>query len=222
MVLWQQGIVDLLSVIKVQLLSQRGAINSASGAVKGCKSNKTLLLIFILACWLQSWHPGDCYNVGYPSKMHLKLKLSEISLIHYLLLRCPIILKFCIENGSTTAVQIFKTIWQLKWMFWKNENLWHLSLRWVWDGSYMATNPLLIWLTFSKMLTIRTLWLVSEGEVWGVFCELTHWGRDKMAVVLQTTLSFTSSWMKMLEFRWRFHWSLFLRVQLTIFQHWFR
>ena len=28
--------------------------------------------------------------------------------------------------------------------------------------------------------------------------------------------------MKMLEFRLRFHWSLFLRVQLTIFQHWFR
>ena len=28
-------------------------------------------------------------------------------------------------------------------------------------------------------------------------------------------------WMKMLEFRLNFHWSLFLRVQLTIFQHWF-
>ena len=30
------------------------------------------------------------------------------------------------------------------------------------------------------------------------------------------------SWMKMYEFRSRFHWSLFLRFQLTIFQHWFR
>ena len=69
MLLWQQGIVDHPSVIKVQLLSQWGAINS--GAVKGCKSNKTLLLIFILACWLQTWHPGVCYNVGYPSEMHL-------------------------------------------------------------------------------------------------------------------------------------------------------
>ena len=27
---------------------------------------------------------------------------------------------------------------------------------------------------------------------------------------------------KKLEFRCKFHWSLFLRVQLTIFQHWFR
>ena len=28
--------------------------------------------------------------------------------------------------------------------------------------------------------------------------------------------------MKMLEFRLKFHWSLFLRVRLTIFQHWIR
>ena len=41
---------------------------------------------------------------------------------------------------------------------------------------------------------------------------LTHWGRDKMAAVSQTTLSNTFSWMNMLEFWLRFHWSLFLRV----------
>ena len=49
-----------------------------------------------------------------------------------------------------------------------------------------------------------------------------YWSRDKMAGVSQTTLSNAFSWMKMLEFRLRFHWSLFLRVQLTIFHHWFR
>ena len=47
--------------------------------------------------------------------------------------------------------------------------------------------------------------------------ELTHWGRDKMNNISQTTFS-----MKMFEFRLKFHWSLFPRVQLTIFQHWFR
>ena len=51
---------------------------------------------------------------------------------------------------------------------------------------------------------------------------LTHWGRDKMAVIFQTTFSSGFSWTKMYEFRLKFHWSLFLRVQLTIFQHWFR
>ena len=51
---------------------------------------------------------------------------------------------------------------------------------------------------------------------------LTSWGRGKMTAVSQTTLSNAFSWVKMLEFRLRFHWSLFLRVQLTIIQHWFR
>ena len=51
---------------------------------------------------------------------------------------------------------------------------------------------------------------------------LTHWGRDKMAAIIQTTFSNAFSWMKMYEFRLRFHWSLFLRVQLSIFHHWFR
>ena len=32
----------------------------------------------------------------------------------------------------------------------------------------------------------------------------------------------TFSWMKMCEFRLRFHWSLFPRVKLTIFHPWFR
>ena len=53
-------------------------------------------------------------------------------------------------------------------------------------------------------------------------CCLTHWGRDKMAAISQTTFSNAFSWMKMYKFRLRFHWSLFPRVQLTIFQHWFR
>ena len=44
----------------------------------------------------------------------------------------------------------------------------------------------------------------------------------QMAAISQTTLSNTFSWLKMLEFWLKFHWSLFLRVKLTIFQHWFR
>ena len=51
---------------------------------------------------------------------------------------------------------------------------------------------------------------------------LTHWVRDKMDANSQTIFSNAFSWMKMLEFRWKFHWSLSARAQLTIFQHWFR
>ena len=51
---------------------------------------------------------------------------------------------------------------------------------------------------------------------------LTHWGRDKMGAIFQTTSSSGFSWIKMYVFRLTFHWNLFLVVQLTIFQHRFR
>ena len=51
---------------------------------------------------------------------------------------------------------------------------------------------------------------------------LTHCGQDKMDAISQTSFSTAFSWMKMFEFRLKFHWSLFPRIQLTIFQHWFR
>ena len=56
--------------------------------------------------------------------------------------------------------------------------------------------------------------------LWNI--SLKHWGRNKMAAISQTTFSNALSWMKMYIFHFRFHWSLFLRTQLTIFQHWFR
>ena len=51
---------------------------------------------------------------------------------------------------------------------------------------------------------------------------LTHWGWDKIDATFQTTFSNAFSWMKIYEFWLSFHWSLSIRVQLTIFQHWFR
>ena len=49
--------------------------------------------------------------------------------------------------------------------------------------------------------------------------ELTHWDRDKMAAIFQMTFSNAFSWMKVYKFLLRFHWSLFPKDQLTIFQH---
>ena len=46
---------------------------------------------------------------------------------------------------------------------------------------------------------------------------LTHWDRDKMAAFSETTLSNAFSSMKILDFRLKFHWRLFLRFQLTIY-----
>ena len=51
---------------------------------------------------------------------------------------------------------------------------------------------------------------------------LTHWGLNKMVAVSLTTLSNAFSWMKMLGFWLKFHWSLFLGVQWITFRHWIR
>ena len=50
---------------------------------------------------------------------------------------------------------------------------------------------------------------------------LTHWGREKFPKNF-LTFSNAFSWMKIYKFRFRFNWSLFLRVSLITFQHWFR
>ena len=47
---------------------------------------------------------------------------------------------------------------------------------------------------------------------------LTHWGRDKMAAIFETTFSIVISWITLHEFRW----ILFLRFELTISQHWLK
>ena len=52
--------------------------------------------------------------------------------------------------------------------------------------------------------------------------ELTHLSLDKMAAISQTAFSNAFLWLKEHKLRFKFHWTLFLRVQFTIFQHWFR
>ena len=48
-----------------------------------------------------------------------------------------------------------------------------------------------------------------------------HLPLDKMAAISQMMFSDAFSWMKSFVFWFKFHWNLFLRVQLTITQHWF-
>ena len=53
-------------------------------------------------------------------------------------------------------------------------------------------------------------------------CKLTHLPLNKMAAISQTTFSNAFSLIKRFVDWYEFHWSLFPRVQLTIFRHWFR
>ena len=87
-----------------------------------------------------------------------------------------------------------------------------------------SSDAVCVW--FAVLFFSHILWIVSKYHLhkWQIFMKgpLTHWGRGKMAAISQTTLSIAFSLMKMLQFRINFRWSLFLRVQWTIFQHWFR
>ena len=92
--------------------------------------------------------------------------------------------------------------------------------------------PMMTWLFALPGHQQPWYWPCSSGILWGnetivrpsyLYNEnSTHWGRDKMAAIFQMTFSNRFSWMKMYEFRLIFHGSLFPRVKLTIFQHWFR
>ena len=67
----------------------------------------------------------------------------------------------------------------------------------------------------------------SMLESWPAYCKvgiklLNSLRPRQMDAISQTTFSDAFSWMKMFEYRLKCHWSLFLRVQLTIFQRWFR
>ena len=77
-----------------------------------------------------------------------------------------------------------------------------------------------------QMFSFKKMHFKMSSAKWRPFCfglnALTQWGRDKMAAIFQTTFSNAFSWMKMYKFQLRFHWSMFPRVQLTMFQHWFR
>ena len=52
-------------------------------------------------------------NEKYPSETHLKLKSRKISFVHNIHLNNPIVLNFCTEHGSITAMLCakFENIW---------------------------------------------------------------------------------------------------------------
>ena len=65
-----------------------------------------------------------------------------------------------------------------------------------------------IW-TNDRKFTVTHIWVTRLNE-------LTHWDQNLMAAILQRTFSL---FRHILHFK--FHWTLFLGVQLTISQHWF-
>ena len=78
--------------------------------------------------------------------------------------------------------------------------------------------------SLQTIVTILPLppWWALKYCFHGCLDTLTHWGRDKMAAIFQTTFLNAFSSMKSFVIRFKFHWSFFLRFQLTTTQHWYR
>ena len=69
---------------------------------------------------------------------------------------------------------------------------------------------------------VTACWSHSFGVSSYNVCPFNTLRPRQMDAIWQTIFSSAFSWMKMFEFLLKFHWSLFLRVELTIFHHWFR
>ena len=165
-------------------------------------------------------------SICYTSDVQVLLKILVKQTLEWWMLSTP----WGLNQMATTLCihQIAISHVLLKWVF-----EYPLSLKCVLDG---PTHK-------SALVEVIMAWCHLNGVVrpqwfkWSVyFCVdcilvvacirlllsvLIHWGRDKMPDISQT-LSNAFSWMKIYEFRLVFHWSLFLRVQSTTSQHWFR
>ena len=87
----------------------------------------------------------------------------------------------------------------------------HYPKQWLWFiVIYLHSNSTFENVVCKMEIIALKLWCVNSSHLY------------KMATISQTTFWNAFSWMKMFVFCFKFHWSLFLRVQLTIFQHWFR
>ena len=126
-----------------------------------------------------------------------------------------------LHNRYTFALSLMFDLRNICWM------LWSIQIQ-LWSHPWQKDQIVSTCLTYFKhtgclsnpsvsilLCSIGDTRLLHESS-WNI-ASLTHWGRDKMAAIFQTTVSNGFSWTKMLEFRLKFHWSLFPRVWLTIF-----
>ena len=100
------------------------------------------------------------------------------------------------------------SIFIFSWVF---VSFFHVALLWCLYPRILCSSmsPQHVWINLVPVT-------VSCPAFPGPITPLTHWGSDKMAAKLRTTILNAFSWMKIYELRLRFHRSLFPRIQLTI------
>ena len=107
-------------------------------------------------------------------------------------------------------------IWDAMTLMWRH-NVFQIKMSVQSTMAGVSTSAKIRWGVTSAPATMATLYMKTSMDAKKVgICDievnikfikaLTYWGRDKMAAISQTTFSNAFSWMKMYEFRLRFHW----------------
>ena len=86
----------------------------------------------------------------------------------------------------------------------------------------IVDNAGILWHMIVQTGVMRKIQFIEEWKFCCKYHDASTLSQDKMAAIVQTIFSNAFSGMEMYEFWLRSHWSLFLSVQLTILQHWFR
>ena len=177
----------------------------------------------------RDWHPGDsfcrCRSIKMRFYRHIDTYKVEFMLNKYLkrwvqfadtVIWVTNTTEYTELIGSEVASKWFSHSWMTALMLPKQAHPGRRSprARFAGTGGFAARG--------GGHITMAADDLVMQGGRATAAMISTHWGRDKMAAVFQTTFSNGFSLMKMYEIQLTFHWSLFLWVQLTIFQQWFR
>ena len=111
--------------------------------------------------------PGGRYNIEHPPEIHLRHISRKISFVQDYIRIQLLILKFCTEHGSVTAVLCAK--FQNDWMMGMGEiNERDLCLRWVWAGCVMLRRP-----EVPQRATLYTCRVVLPSRYISV-CHLVH------------------------------------------------
>ena len=160
-------------------------------------------LIFPYPSGLLHWHCGNLTIAPVPAKQPWWIWINT---------SCEFIMNDCITTTkqSTTKPCAYFLGYTVYIYISRHRNILRNAIMALHKGAVMRNGEQ------SSYRGFDTLWRSS------VTIASTHWGRDKMADIFQTTLSNAFSWMKMYQFRLRFHWSLFPRVKSTKFHPWFR
>ena len=133
---------------------------------------------------------------------------------HHQMETFSVLLALCVGNSPVTGefpsqrpvTYSFDVFFDLRLNKWLSKQL---------LGWWFETSSCSLWRHCNNLFSVPSVNILDEIKS---HCVLTHWGWDKMAAISQTAFSSAFSWMKIYKFGLKFHWNLFLRVQLTIFQ----